>query len=255
MNRCMRRKLAWNAKVGVVTHPSGKQYIELPRAICNPSGIPNKGQKSYATKWLENRYKDLVANHLPVGWIPESVILEGMFMINVSPLGSHHTMKEYTQFLLRRYALPHFVKSAKEVHIIFDNPDRQLLSPKSFERRHRDDAGTLASDHHHAHFCDDSEIPQKWRDHLQCRECKRNLVEHLGKSIMQHAPNIFRGDQKVVLAGCFTSDARDQAWELSATNAQPNPLLNCSAEEADTRIWLHVTPELWNSQACMLTRY
>jgi len=25
-----------------------------------------------------------------------------------------------------------------------------------------------------------------------------------------------------------------------ATNAQPNPLLNCSAEEADTRIWLHV---------------
>ena len=66
-------------------------YIELPRAICNPSGIPNKGQKSYATKWLENRYKDLVANHLPVRWIPESVILEGMFMINVSPLRSHHT--------------------------------------------------------------------------------------------------------------------------------------------------------------------
>jgi len=38
-------------------------------------------------------------------------------------------MKEYTQFLLRRYALPHFVKGAKEVHIIFDKPDRQLLSP------------------------------------------------------------------------------------------------------------------------------
>ena len=72
---------------------------------------------------------------------------------------------------------------------------------------------------------------------------------------MQHAADIFRGNQKVVLAGCFTGDARDQAWELSATNAQPNPLLNCSAEEADTRIWLHVTPELWNSQACMLTRY
>lgn len=38
-------------------------------------------------------------------------------------------MKEYTQFLLRRYALPNFVKGAKEVHVIFDNPDRQLLSP------------------------------------------------------------------------------------------------------------------------------
>lgn len=126
------------------------------------------------------------------------------------------------------------------MHIIFDNPDRQLLSPKSFECRRRDDTGTLASDHHHAQFCNDSEIPQKWRDHLQCRECKRNLVEHLGKSIMQHAPDILHGNQKVVLAGCFTGDAQDQAWELSANNAQPNPLLNCSTEEAETRIWLHV---------------
>ena len=240
MNRCMRRKLAWNAKLGVVTHPSGEQYIELPRAICNPHGIPNKGQKSYATKWLENRYKGLVINNLPVGWIPESVVLEGMFMINVSPLASHHTMKEYTQFLLRRYALPHFVKGAKEVHIVFDNPGRQPLSPKSFERRRRDDTGTLPSDHHHAQFFDDSEIPPKWRDHLQCRECKRHLVEYLGKSFMQHAPHILRGSQKVVLAGCFTGDAEDQAWEVSANDVQPNPLLNCSAEEADTRVWFHV---------------
>lgn len=39
MNRCMRRKLARNAKLGVVTQPSGEQYIELLRAICNPHGI------------------------------------------------------------------------------------------------------------------------------------------------------------------------------------------------------------------------
>ena len=240
MNRCMRRKLAWNAKLGVVTHPSGEQYIELPWAICNPHGIPNKGQKSYATKWLENCYKDLVVNQFPMAWIPDSVVLKGMFMITVSPLGSHHTMKEYTQFLLRRYALPHFVKGVKEVHIIFDNPGKQILSPKSFERRRRGDSGTLALDHQHAQFSDDSEIPQKWRDHLQCRKCKRHLVEYLGKSIMQHAPSILHGSQKVVLAGCFTDDAQDQAWEITANDMQPNTLLNNSAEEADTRMWLHV---------------
>lgn len=171
--------------------------------------------------WLEKRYKGLVVNNLPVGWIPESVFLEGMFMINVSPLACHHTLKEYTQFLVRRYVLPHFVKGAKEVHIVFDNPGRQLLSPKAFERRRRDDTGILASDHHHAQFRDDCEVPQKWREHLQCRECKRHLVEHLGKSFMQHVPGILRGSQKVVLAGCFIGHAQDQAWEISASDMQP----------------------------------
>ena len=183
----MRMKLAWNAKLGVVTHPSGEQYIELPRAICNRSGIPNKGQKSYTTKWLENRYKNLVVNQLPMGWIPDSVVHVGN-AINVSPLGSHNTLKEYTQFLLRRYALPHFVKGVKEVHIVFDNPGRQILSPKSFKHRRRDNSGTLPLDHQHAQFSNDPEIPQKWRDHLQCRACKRHLVEYLGKSVIQHAP-------------------------------------------------------------------
>ena len=115
------------------------------------------------------------------------------------------------------------------MHIVFDNPGRQIFSPKSFEHRRRDDSGTLALDHQHAQFSDDSEIPQKWRDHLQCRKCKRHLVEYLGKSIMQHAPSILLISQKVVLAGCFMGDAQDQAWEISANDMQPNPLLNSSA--------------------------
>ena len=54
--------------------------------------------------------------------------------------------------------------------IVFDSPGRKILAPKSFEHRHRDDSGTLYLDHQHAQFSDDSEILQKWRDHLQCRE-------------------------------------------------------------------------------------
>ena len=32
----------------------------------------------------------------------------------------------------------------------------------------------------------------------------------------------------------------DQAWEVSAGGVQPVPTLSCEAEEADTRVWLHV---------------
>ena len=32
----------------------------------------------------------------------------------------------------------------------------------------------------------------------------------------------------------------DQAWKVSAGGVQPVPTLSCGAEEADTRVWLHV---------------
>ena len=54
VNRCMR--IAWNTRVGVVEKHSGCQFLELPRAISDPHGMPHKGQKSYSTKWLEKRY-------------------------------------------------------------------------------------------------------------------------------------------------------------------------------------------------------
>ena len=34
--------------------------------------------------------------------------------------------------------------------------------------------------------------------------------------------------------------AEDQAWEVSLSGKEPIPYLNCGAEEADTRVWLHV---------------
>ena len=82
--------------IGSDSQHVGQQYIELPRAI---SGNLHKGQKSYTTTWLESCYNDLICNQLPGGWVPD-VVLEGMFMINTSPLTTHNTMKDYSQFLL-----------------------------------------------------------------------------------------------------------------------------------------------------------
>ena len=122
VGKCLRRAFAWNAKFGSDSQHIGQQYIELPRAISDPYGNLHKGQKSYTTKWLENRYEDLICNQLPGGWVPDVVVLEGMFMINTSPLITHSTMKDYSQFLLRRFVFHHLTNGCSEIHVVFDNP-------------------------------------------------------------------------------------------------------------------------------------
>ena len=74
------------------------------------------------------------------------VVLEGMFTINTSPLTTHTTIKDYSQFLLYWFVLHHFTNGCKEVHVVYDNPGQQPNSPKSFERKRRDDTAS-STDH------------------------------------------------------------------------------------------------------------
>ena len=55
----------------------------------------------------------------PRGWAPDSVIIEGIFLINIAPLA---IMKDYVLFLV----IPHFAKGVKETHILFDRPAGKL---------------------------------------------------------------------------------------------------------------------------------
>ena len=50
----LRKQLAWSEQSVCV------QYLELPRALCTPSGEPHKGQKSYTTKVYEKRYSTVI---------------------------------------------------------------------------------------------------------------------------------------------------------------------------------------------------
>ena len=116
---------------------------------------PNNGQKSNTTKVLKNRYKDatpqVFLNTLPDSWVPGSVIVEGMFNLNTTPLGSHRTFADYAHFLAKRFLLPHFSRGCIEVHLIFDNPGRLPQTPKYFERKRRDLSATVMV----GHVCDE----------------------------------------------------------------------------------------------------
>ena len=108
----------------------------VPRALMDSSGFPYKGTKSSTTTYLERQYTNpsKISNMLPMGWIPHSVILEGMFLIQMAPILSIGSMEEYVKLLLSRYVRPHFNAGAIEVHVVFDVAGLQEESPKEIEQ-------------------------------------------------------------------------------------------------------------------------
>ena len=141
VQQCMRRKIAFAKKNGTMADVVGEQYIEFPRAICDLDGTPVKGQKSLVTNYYVARYKappNLIMHAFPAHYTPDSVILEGMFLIHVKPLNIHKVMGDYASFFTRRFITPHFKKGAVEVHLLFDNPGCQSENPKVFEQQKRD---------------------------------------------------------------------------------------------------------------------
>ena len=129
VQKCMRRKIAFANKTGTTHDVIGQQYIEFPQALCETNGLPVKRQKSIATKFYQARYKDseLITHSFSSNWTPDTVILEGMFLINTKPLHFHKimTLSDYGNFLLRRFILPYFRKGSQEVHLLFDDPGRK----------------------------------------------------------------------------------------------------------------------------------
>ena len=99
VQKCLHKKLKWSKQTGVPVDSIAEHYIPLPLALASNDGSPLKGQKSNTTKALKGRYKDatppVFTNSLLSDWIPELVILEGMFMLNTTPLGSHRTFADY----------------------------------------------------------------------------------------------------------------------------------------------------------------
>ena len=185
-----KKRVAYVATTGAKLSTSYEQCLELPRA--NTDGTPTEGAKSNTTNVLQKRYKKadpaIIVSSLKPGWIPHAVIMEGMFLINITPWSAHQSIGDYADFLIRQHIYPHFRNQSQEVHLLFDDPDCVQLSPKYFEKLHRDITTQLPEDHQCTQFTLDMIIPPKWRnDVLSCRVCKRNLVCFLSTYFLKYS--------------------------------------------------------------------
>ena len=243
---CWKKRVAYAMSTGVQVSTSYEQCLELPRAIATTDGKPVKGTKSNTTKALEKRYANatppIITTSLKSGWVPETVVMEGMFLINITPWSAHKNIGEYADFLIRQHILPHFRGMSKQVHLLFDDPDCQEMSPKYFERQYRDQANEVPDDHSCMYFSPDMSIPAKWRNNvLNCRKCKRKLVCFLSHYFMERMKGKLGPQQRFVTAGVFEGNQRGKAMFVTYnTQPQCDNALSCNAEESDTRIWLHV---------------
>ena len=170
VTKCLKNRLLW-ANSNPNNELQLEQYLELPRAIADHNGLPNKGSKSTSTTFFEKRYQGIVCKTFPQQWFPEVYIAEGMFMINSTPLRIHKYLQEYAQFLFQHFFLKYIKAGIKEIHVLFDDEGRLPDHVKSIERSRRDSS---QSDNSHEHFeaVNDAELPSKWRQVISCRVCK-----------------------------------------------------------------------------------
>ena len=166
----------------------------------------------------EKRYREatetVILTSLSNGWAPDTVIIEGMFLINIQPWAGHTTLSDYANFLRKQYIDFYFRNGAKEVHVIFDDPGSLPNTPKQFEHLRRDKQH-LKEDHSCTKLSLDSSIPKNWRENiLSCRKCKRTLVLILSKLFLSVVPQNLAPNQKFVTAGGFEGIDRHKAYTV-----------------------------------------
>ena len=107
-------------------------------------------------------------------------------------------------------------KFAIEVHVLFDDPDSQQLSPKYFERLHQDEANLVPSDHSSTEFSSDLMIPPKWRENvINRKKCKRSLMCFPSSYFIQKLKHRLRLTQRFVTPGGLEGALKNKALAVS----------------------------------------
>ena len=219
------------------------QFTPLPLALVGHDGLPYKGNKSKTTDFFEARYKKAgaIVSNFPQQWVPDSVILEGMFMIQTPPSPGITTYVQYCKLLVTRYISPHLRAGVNQVHVLFDDPTQNATSPKQLEHAKHDEISQVSLSHTCVVIDQSTTVPSKWRDDLlNCQQCKRALCEFLSQEMLTQVPLLLSDDQMVLTAGGFSNQKQNQCWSVQQ-DGQPQslPYLRSNAEETDLRAWLH----------------
>ena len=232
----MKKQLAWLTKEGITENIDSLlgPVSVTPRALVDKDGLPYKSSKSSTTEYLKKRYSNekIVSSSLPSGWTPQTVIMEGMFFIQVTPLPSMTCMSEYVSFLIKRFLSVHIKAGVPYIHVVFDNPGSMPETPKELEQQRRDKGAQKdLSGHECIDVHNDLQIPTKWRQFLSCRRCKKQLTTYLAQELLRI---VIRGEQQFYCnMGCdvFVTDVTGETTKC--------PHLWTNANEGDLMVWLH----------------
>ena len=87
LQTCLKKQLVVLAHGEKLPQQCGSYFIPRPCTLSDPEGLPHKGNKSKATDFFETRYKKfgVIVSTFPGAWIPQSIILEGLFMMQTAP--------------------------------------------------------------------------------------------------------------------------------------------------------------------------
>lgn len=238
-NKYLRRRLDWCNRTGQKFDEAEEQYSLFPRALVDPDGNPHKGTKSNWTDKLKARYNGPNSPFLPLPpWVPQVAIVDAMFPLNITPLNQHKTISDYANLLFKISIAPHFNRGTSEVHLVFDHPERLSFNPKNCEHNRR--YGNTKNEHTHITLTPQSPIPRPWREKLNCKHCKRAIVEALGWAYLRTAKQLLGDNQVFIVAGCFSGESQDDAW-LFRKDSIPLRIstYRSNAQEADMRMWRH----------------
>ena len=106
-----------------------EQYLELPRALYNKDGMPNKGNKCSTRDLLETRYQHICTPKLLTDWSLECVVIDGIFMIHTPPKDGS-TMKQYAVTLIQKFLYHYIQRGTEQLHVVFNYPDFQTIPNK-----------------------------------------------------------------------------------------------------------------------------
>ena len=233
----MQKQLALCRSGKLVDARFNPPYIALPRALVDEYGFPHKANKSGPTNFSKNRYSTHHIIEFPKNWTPDAVLLEGMFMIQTTPILG---IVDYCQLLANWFVLPHFKNGVKQVHVIFDCPNTNNKSPKEIERNKRDKEHKVTSHHTHANITQSGEIPSNWRDDIiNCHECKKNLCHFLGMDMLQTVQTSLQEGQQFFTSGGFYGTLFNKCMLTTNSSTEIIESLQSNSEETDLRIWLH----------------
>ena len=223
------------------------QVWEAPLSLSEPdSDMPFKGTKSAVKVFYQTRYTSPPAlpTFYPHHWKPDVVILEGMNMIYTQPNQmEHHTFEQYVHHLLQFYTNKHLLEHrVKEVHIIFDDPDGSIVTPKLMERSRRDAKGKVtvvaeeSVEEDIGHIEDSTPLPANWKKFMSLRKNRRQMVIYLSKAFLEHGKKYLQNFQTFYVSGI----GKD-AYSVTATgDICPAVKYTGLHIETDTRIFLHI---------------